>query len=639
MTLTLTDEQLAVVNHKLPGHGRVLAGPGTGKSTTAVELARRLREGAPPPRIKFLTFTRAATAELAKKLPSGESGVIGNPSTIHSFSISVLLQNPGSASFPEPLRIPDDYERKELIRPHLARLVGVGVYELDDLIDEMAAKWESLNPLELSHIAPQARARFMGAWTKHRLIFGYTLLDELPDLFRCALRDHDDLKGIDFALLIVDEYQDLNACDLEVIRRLADRGTSILAVGDDDQSIYFFRKAHPAGIRNFLQQYGTNCDYKLTMCHRSPQRIMEWANHVIIGDTGREPRKQPTYCDDAPEGRVALLGFRSEKSEAKGVANIVSWLMEQEGVPPSEILVLSRTDRSGTFTRPIKEQLAVRGIRVADPNSVGEILADPRNRNLMAILRIVANPEDSLAWWTLISLEKGIGEGFVDQVFKLAESSNLTFGEALRKASLDGFDGFAASVRERARKLWSEKKKAANTYRLPWHMDKVRWGDWILSEIDSGRLPQCSDGFRELLKMVDDAVDEGEELGRYLSQIHVVAADIMRAKSEGVRFERMTGSKGLTVTATILVGVDNDLIPRLDQDQAEERRLLYVAMTRSRKYLFLTWARTRRGPGARSGRANAGRRQPSEFLKGYSIESEDGGDYAKELTGGERSRA
>jgi superfamily I DNA/RNA helicase len=599
-----------------------------------VELARRLHEGIPPPRIKFLTFTRAATAELAKKLPSIEEGMIGRPSTIHSFSISALLQNPGSASFPEPLRIPDDYERKELIRPHLARQVGVGVYDLDDLIGEMAAKWESLNPFELSHITPETRARFIGAWTRHRRVFEYTLLDELPDLFRCALRDHDDLEGIDYSLLIVDEYQDLNACDLEVIRRLADRGTSILAVGDDDQSIYSFRKAHPAGIRNFLGQYGTNCDYKLTMCHRSPKRIIEWANHVIMGDSSREPRKQPTYCDDVPEGTVALLGFRSEKSEAKGVADTVSWLIEQEGVPPSEILILSRTDWHGTFTKPVKEQLAIKGIDVADPNSVLEVLSDPQNRRLMAILRIVANPGDSLAWWTLIELEKGIGAGFVNRVFEGAEGSNSTFSEAIRSAASNGFDEFESPVRERAKRFWSETKKAVSAIRLPLQMEGVRWGDWIIGEIDSGRVTQCSGKFRGLLRIVDDAVDEGEELGRYLSQIQVVATDIMRVKSEGVRFERMTGSKGLTVTATVLVGVDNDLIPRLDQDQAEERRLLYVAMTRSRKYLFLTWASTRRGPGARSGRVNVGRRQPSEFLKGYPIESEDGGDFVRNLTGG-----
>jgi len=107
----------------------------------------------------------------------------------------------------------------------------------------MAAKWESLNPEERPGVAPEERARFMGAYTEHRRTCGYTLLDELPELLRCALRDHPDLAGVNYDLLIVDEYQDLNACELELLKRLAERGASILAIGDDDQSIYSFRKA------------------------------------------------------------------------------------------------------------------------------------------------------------------------------------------------------------------------------------------------------------------------------------------------------------------------------------------------------------------------------------------------------------
>ena len=106
--------------------------------------------------------------------------------------------------------------------------------------------------------------------------------------------------GVDFDLLVVDEYQDLNACDLEVLRRLVDRGASILAIGDDDKSIYRFRKARPAGIRRFLEDYHTDCNYPLTICQRSPCSIIEWSQHVIQGDPDREPRDPPRFREDAP---------------------------------------------------------------------------------------------------------------------------------------------------------------------------------------------------------------------------------------------------------------------------------------------------------------------------------------------------
>jgi superfamily I DNA/RNA helicase len=171
MPIQFTDEQTTVVNHPIPGHARVLAGPGTGKSATAAGLAERLLNLEPPPRLKFLTFTRAATLELDEKLAVHGKA---KPATIHSFSIATLLRNPGSAAFPQPLRVPDDYEYGELVRPHLARRVGVNVRQFDDLVREMAARWESLNPAELPVVTAEVRARFVGAYTQHRRVFGYT---------------------------------------------------------------------------------------------------------------------------------------------------------------------------------------------------------------------------------------------------------------------------------------------------------------------------------------------------------------------------------------------------------------------------------------------------------------------------------
>jgi hypothetical protein len=89
------------------------------------------------------------------------------------------------------------------------------------LFSELAANWESLNPAEVVNVPAEVRARFMGGWREHRQIMGYALLSELPYALRTALRDHPDLDGVDFGVLIVDEYQDLNACDLDVLRRLA----------------------------------------------------------------------------------------------------------------------------------------------------------------------------------------------------------------------------------------------------------------------------------------------------------------------------------------------------------------------------------------------------------------------------------
>jgi DNA helicase-2/ATP-dependent DNA helicase PcrA len=204
-----TDEQQRVLDHDPGSCGCVEAGPGTGKSATLVALIEKLLAGDKKPKIRLLTFTRAATAELADKVGGIPAAIIERPSTIHSFAISVLVRNPGAADYPEPLRMADDWEDDEIVRPTLARRMGVGKRVVDALLREMQANWEALVPEDDPEINPHLRAKFVGTWHEHRRVFGYTLLSELPDLLRQALIDHEDLEGIDHDLLVVDEYQDL----------------------------------------------------------------------------------------------------------------------------------------------------------------------------------------------------------------------------------------------------------------------------------------------------------------------------------------------------------------------------------------------------------------------------------------------
>ena len=631
-----TDEQKKILNHPPFKHGRILAGPGTGKSTTAVALARELSSRDPVPRIKFLTFTRAATIELSKKIVAHEI-YMESASTIHSFSISALLRNQGSATFPTPLRIPDSYERKRLINPHLARKVGVNVSKLDKLIYEMSAKWESLEEVHHEEVSLEERARFMGAWGQHRNVFGYTLLDELPDLFRQALNNYDDLVGLDYDMLIVDEYQDLNACDLEILRILANMGVSMLAIGDDDQSIYSFRKAPPVGIQNFAQEYtiGEEYDYDLTICQRSPRLIFKWAQYVILGSPDRDRKRLPiSFANNAPEGTCALLHFNDEDAEASAVADVITWLHNHEGMPLSDILVLYRTDTiGGVVANRIREILNERNIASSDPKMIYKLLSIPENRRLISILHLISNPSDSLAWWALIDLTRGLGDVFVNTIYDLSCRSNISFGQALVLEAERGFINCSSRTRAYASSLWADATKLLQNLHLQ-DNPPTNWATWVQDEIQAKRLPPCTTEFLDLLFSIGSDLDENEsdDLDRFLSQIEPKAKDLYQSRSDGVRFISMMGSKGLTVKATIVIGVDNDIIPFPKGDRNEECRLLYVAMTRSTKYLFMTWVTRRVGQSSYAGRENYGRRQYSEFLRGGPVESQDGLRYLRSLT-------
>jgi DNA helicase II / ATP-dependent DNA helicase PcrA len=622
-----TPEQLAILAHDPGYHARVLAGPGTGKSATLVALIDQLLAGAEAPRLRLLTFTRAATGELAKKVSAHPAAAAERPSTIHSFAISVLVRNPGAGDLPEPLRIADDWEYANVVRPKVARRAGVGVRALDRLVREMSANWESLRPERDPEVDPTERTRFLGAWNEHRRVYGYTLLQELPFALRKALRDHPDLEGVDYDLLVVDEYQDLNACDLEVIKLIGERGCSVIGAGDDDQSIYSFRKAAPEGIRRFPEDYPGAADYALSVTQRCGSRIIEWASHVIEGDPDRPPRPRLTAAPGSPPGEAALLSFGGQVAEARGIATLIQRLVGPEGIPPAEILVLLRSDFRGTFSDLIKHELDRLAIPYSDPEIVDHILAEPDNRRMLEIVRLLVDHEDSLAWASLLELTPGIGDSFFDYVYRRARHSHSQFGTALLAANEASFPDAPTASANRARMLVESVLGWLDEHTVP-EGPETGWGQWIIETAGGDVVPAPSEGLRELLLALDELAEPGVVLGRFLGQIAPLGKDRAANESAGVRIMTMAGAKGLTVRATIIAALEEGLVPRPDVDLHEERRLLYVAMTRAREFVLGTWARRRTGPTARAGFPRVQeRRSHSSFLNSGPVESQDGNAY------------
>ena len=625
-----TPEQRRLLSHDVRRCARVLAGPGTGKSATMVALLQAALErgAANSPRAKLLTFTRAATSELARQVGSEEPH---RPSTIHSFAISVLLQNPGTGGFPEPLRIADDWEHRYIVQETLKRRSGYDLKMLARLEAQMAANWESLDPSDDSGVSSEDQARYLGVWQEHRRVYGYTLLAELPFALRRALEAHDDLDGLDFDLLVVDEYQDLNACDLDVLRQVhARRGCAVIAAGDDDQSIYGFRKAHPAGIRRFAEDYPDASSYSLSVPLRCGRKIVEWANHVIAGDPDRPgDRALLSPLESASDGEAAHLNFPGNVSEARGVADLVERLRAVEDVPPSEILVLLRSDYLGNYSSPLRAELEARGIPCSDPGVVDRLFAQPDNRRFLALLRLLANPEDSLAWATLVQLENGLNSAaFLDYVYQRA-LRGVSFASALLDAHATGYPDAPGQTRARATALVDRV--------LPWVREHAPspdvpadgWSAWVATLVEQSPLSPPEADLLALMADVENVAESALGFGQLLSQIQPLGRDLAHSRSEGVRIMTMTASKGLTVQATIIAGLDNVVMPRPDEDQSEARRLLYVAMTRSRDYLYVTWARRRQGPTARAGSESLNRRLPCLFLDGGPVPTQDGDAFLR----------
>jgi DNA helicase-2/ATP-dependent DNA helicase PcrA len=622
-----TDEQNDILRHDPAEHACILAGPGTGKSSTIIAYIDKIHRQFPDKPARLLTFTRAANTELTEKIfEAGHEKVVS--STIHSFAMSVLLSNPGISGLPEPLRIADDWEWKELIKKDIAKRLSLKSKTVEILKNEMAAMWESLVPEEDPDIPPATRARFMGLWEEHRRLYGYTLLSELPFRFKIVLEGNPDLVSPNLELIAVDEYQDLNACDLKCFKLLAERGLTVIATGDEDQSIYQFRKAHPAGIRNFPRDYQA-ISYPLTISHRCGRKILEWANFVIEGDTDR-PHKPPLRpSDNNPDGSVGYLVFNRESSEANGIVRLVTWLTNKKHIPLEEILILVRT---GTIAKLIKKAFKKADIPYSDPEEALDALKHNDSRELFSILRLISNRTDSLAWWTLLHLTQRIGYRTVDEIYQLARQINHQFGEILISEAENVFRNISSNQNKLSTRV-NDILRLIEQVEVP---EEARWGSWIKEQVEDGRLPKPAEGVNELLAKIDDNREGAGQvaLDRYISQIEPLIKDIMNSKTPGhTRIMTLSRSKGLTVRTTIIAGAEDGIIPHPKaHDPQEERRLLYVGMTRARDHLYITRCRRRTGPSARSGQPNVARlRRPCPFLDGSPVSQYDGERYLNKL--------
>ena len=264
----------------------------------------------------------------------------------------------------------------------------------------------------------------MGLWEEHRKVIGYSLLSELPFRLKIALEGNSELDLGGFNLVAIDEYQDLNACDLNCFSHISKRGTTIIAIGDDDQSIYRFRKAHPEGIRRFPEEYKAEV-YPLSISHRCGKKILDWANFVIGGDTTRASKPLLSPSADNPEGNVGYLVFNRESSEAEGIIKLISWLTNSQHIPYEEILILVRTK---AISRIVKISLKKSNIPFSNPDELLELLNQTQTRHFLAYLKLLVDKTDSLAWWSLLKMTNGVGKDTISAIYELAKKYNKTFG-------------------------------------------------------------------------------------------------------------------------------------------------------------------------------------------------------------------
>lgn len=631
-------EQQGAVAGAATGHTVLLAGPGTGKTFVLVRRIQFLIEAqhVAPRSIVALTFTRSAAAEMRGRLEE-RLGDVGNQvrvSTLHSFALSELVRREISA-VERPIRVVGDWEERHVVLEELKRLLHRRVKDVRDALTRLADDWNNLAVDGDGWERGYPDASFISAWRQHRVVYGYTLRDELVYQLLVGMRSEPSWQpGQTCEVLLVDEYQDLNMCDLTTIALVAQRHDAhVFAAGDDDQSIYSFRHAHPAGIRGFANDYADAQRRTLEECLRCGPPIVKLANWLIAQERDREPKALTSVTEW--DASVHLLRFPDQLTEAEQLARLIDREIEL-GTPAEEILVLLRSDKKQKVSKLLEQELNGLGHNCYLPRRQlpMEITAQVILEFLVLASGIAADAYvDDLSVRTLLELrDNGIGDDRIWKTVDLALSEGVRFLEAvelLRSSPqrINGGRGLVAAVDDIVQcardlapaesELFTGWVERVMTVLGISHAEREAFASVLDPLI--GEFEQVSDG----------VVERGFIQALAAAMTNVEDAKPARVPGQ-ITVTTMHGAKGLSAEVVVVLQAEDEVIPGIvatADELNEARRLLYVSLTRAKQRLIVTACTQRTGDQAFAGNQRRPRRSLTRFLADYQLSAEGVDDY------------
>lgn len=611
----LNAEQLKPVTDT-EGAVLVLAGAGSGKTRVLTSRIAYLVEekGVYPSAVLAITFTNKAANEMKERLSSMVEGAESMwICTIHSMCVRILRMFADRLGYNKNFSIYSETERASVIKKSFAEC-GL---EDDKLLKNVKfhianAKMLGQEPQEYAQNNADVKgiadiSRVYAAYCEH--LKKNNALD-FDDLLTQALRllqtDKDALEYLSgrFRYIHVDEFQDTNAVQYEIVRLLSTVHGNLFAVGDDDQSIYGWRGAKIENILGFEKDFPGAKVYKLERNYRSTKNIIKLANAVIKKNGRRKDKQLWTENEEGSEPKYYELG--SENDEALFVTRTISRLMNEEGYSFSDFAILMRIN---ALTRAYEQEFA----KYSVPYKVfGGFRFYERKeiKDLLAYLRIINNPFDSEAVARIINVPKrGIGAKTVETLEEYARQTELSVYDAVLDVDeLPLNAGSKQKVRAFGALLKSLVLKGAEMS-----------ADELIRDVinDSGILSAYADDSDESISKkanIDEFVNSVDEfcklnknatLADFLNQVTLSSDTDDMDETDYVTVATVHSVKGLEFKVVFVVGMEENIFPVSraaydDSELEEERRLMYVAITRARERLFFTRSASRYLYGERS---------------------------------------
>jgi len=562
---------------------RVVAGPGTGKSFGLQRrIARLLEQGQAPRKILAVTFTRTAAQDLRNEIQSvgvnGSDKVIAK--TLHSFCFGLLnkkdiIENTGR--FPRPML---EFEQKPMLYD-INNTFGK-LRDKQKRLQAFEASWARLQSEEpgfpLDEIDKQFEHEILSWLKTHKaMLFGEMIIETFHYLRnnpRCAERR-------EFDHILVDEYQDLNKAEQAVIDLLASN-CNLAIIGDDDQSIYSFKHAHPEGIREFPDTHA-GCDaIDFDQCRRCPKQVVSMASRLIAQNTNRTLGDLQVF-EKNQEGEVKIAQWDSLDDEINGISNKVCADILKGAINSEDVLILAPVRKIGYR---IRDALVQKGINAKSYFRESAIDTDDLKYNF-ALLTLMAKPND------MVALRYLLGKGSQDyrtksymQLLDYTAKNSLTIFEVLEKCAAGKLK--VANISSLV-KQYVKIMKQINDIRIV-----IKDDDEALIDIFAEDIPENSDFRNILIEATAVAEDEqGSGIDSWLRKIHSYIVERVSfpentSERDHVRIMSLHASKGLSAKYVVVMSAIDELIPRLDKDSEisldkqleEQRRLFYVAITR-----------------------------------------------------------
>jgi DNA helicase-2/ATP-dependent DNA helicase PcrA len=596
----LNSQQLAAVTAG-EGPSLVIAGAGSGKTRTLVyRVAYLIDSGIDPSHILLLTFTRKSSQEMLDR--AGE--LIGVRServrggTFHSVA-NMLLRRYGRSIGLEPgFTILDRGDAEDLIALVRAQL---GLNEKDKrfprkgTIAEMFSKAENtLRPLDeivveefdhfLDHLeALEQLQRGYRASKRQRQLVDY---DDLLVLLRQLMMEDEGVRRTIsslFRYILVDEYQDTNRLQADIVRHLASTHQNVMVVGDDAQSIYAFRGATFKNIMEFPTLFPGTIIYKLEENYRSTQPILNLANTIIEAATEKYRKHLFTRKLDGP--LPVLVEAAEENAQSRFIAQKILELRE-EGVPLSEMAVLFR---SSFHSFDLEIELSRHGLPFIKRGGV-KFIETAHVKDLLAHMRVVANPLDAVSWHRVLMLVEGVGPKKAQDVMAALVKSDKPY-HALREMtgrSGKGLKDLALTLESLAGSGELRPAEQVNhiyEYYLP--ILKAQYDDYPKRMRDLDHLQTIAEGYQEIETFLSDLALEPPDGS-------VAGVEATDRDDERLVLSTIHSAKGLEWQCVFVIWIVDGRFPSVysfseDEGLEEERRLFYVSVTRAKRHLYLTY--------------------------------------------------